>query len=394
VHGSRRFCIFLSAFALFALQASSLLADGSPSISQFAAKGFPDNVDIRSRLFSYLIGAPQNVALAYGEKQAQSSSAGPVTVKVEKRTSDFLVEFINQNSSVPDTPGRGSCYIQRSSGKGNYILQARILLQDDPSCFLALYPSGSGTRGDVIMYGAVVKRGLYISDLLYRILLLSFSDIVDATNRSFDWSQVFRFDAGGAVAAGEMRSSVAQARGADEGNSAGQGAAGGLSGHVSGKVALAAAPALPSTAVDALPKGSRSLKIAAASDRAMSVESLILDLGDMDARELSPGSDALGGYLESSENISKLSYSEFPRYDKGISLASVKAVLYSDLLANPGASYVLLGDGFHATVQPYFDEAGRLNFACFSGGKEVPWSDLNGGKRDIKVRAVRVPAGT
>ncbi len=175
--------------AIFAFSAS---AESAPSIESFAANGFPDNADLRGRLFAYVIGASRDVALKYGEKQLQSA-AGPVTVRVENRSADFIVEFLNANAVDPGQAGRGSVFIQRGNGKGNYILQARILLEDDPSCYLTLYPSGSGTRGDVVMYGAVVKKGLYFSDMLYRILLLSFSDIVDATSHSFDWSAVFKF---------------------------------------------------------------------------------------------------------------------------------------------------------------------------------------------------------
>ena len=208
-----RACIALVISAIFAFSAS---AESAPSIESFAAKGFPDNADLRGRLFAYVIGASRDVALKYGEKQLQSA-AGPVTVRVENRSADFIVEFLNANAVDPGQAGRGSVFIQRGNGKGNYILQARILLEDDPSCYLTLYPSGSGTRGDVVMYGAVVKKGLYFSDMLYRILLLSFSDIVDATSHSFDWSAVFKFgskDAERAITRGELRAAFAAAPGA------------------------------------------------------------------------------------------------------------------------------------------------------------------------------------
>jgi hypothetical protein len=409
VLGSRRFSIFLLAFALCASGANALSADVHPSIAQFASKGFPDNVDLRGKLFSYVIGASRDVALAYGEKQLQSS-AGPVTVRVEKRSADFLVQFLNQNSSDPSKPGRGSCYIQRSLGKGNYILQARILLEDDPSCFLAFYPSGSGTRGDIVMYGAVVKKGLYFSDMIYRILLLSFSDIVDATSRSFDWGLVFRFDDKSPEGIAELRASEALARAAPEQVpaaapapaaatlSAGSGTLSSapiaLGAHgSSGKVALAAAPALPAQAApETIAKGPRSVRIAASVDRSASIDALILELGDSGAREIAPSADSLSGYIDSTDAMGKLAYTEYPRYDsKGLPLAALRAALYSDLLANPDSVYALVGEGLRATVVPYFDGEGRFNFAFFSGGKETSWDELASGKRDMKTRALRIP---
>ncbi len=391
---SKRLLVGLLASAFFALPAI-VFADAPPSIAKFAEKGFPDNSDLRGRLFAYVIGASRDVAIAYGEKQLQSS-AGLVTVRVEKRSADFLVEFLNVGSSAQGAPGRGSCYIQRSLGKGNYILQARILLEDDPSCFLALYPSGSGTRGDVIMYGAVVKKGLYLSDMIYRILLLSFSDIVDATSRSFDWGQVFQFGGKGPDYVAELRAAApASGEGVASGTVAGSAPAA-FGSRIPGKVALAAAPSLPSPAAsDLSAKGPRSARLAASVERSSSLEALVLDLGDTGAREIAPAPDAASAFIDVSDGIAKLAYSDYPRYDaKGLPLATLRSALYLDLLANPDSAYAVMGEGLRATVVPYFDEAGRLNYAFFSGGKETSWDELSAGKRDLKVRVLRLPASS
>jgi hypothetical protein len=400
LHRPKRVAFLPFAVAFLALSALAASADGAPTLAKFASKGFPDNVDLRGKLFAYVIGASRDVALAYGEKQLQSS-AGPVTVRVEKRSADFIVEFLNANSAVPGAPGRGTCYIQRSLGKGNYILQARILLEDDPSCFLALYPSGSGTRGDVVMYGAVVKKGLYLSDMIYRILLLSFSDIVDATSRSFDWGQVFQFEGKGPLFVAELRASGALAAPAEPLPASGSSGAPASSAPIAlgqrgpfGKVALASAPGLPASGgADAPAKGPRSARIAGSVDRSSSLESLVIDLGDSGAREISPSPDAASGFIDTGDGMAKLAYIDFPRYDaRGLSITALRAALYSDLIANPDSVYALVGEGFRATIVPYFDEAGRLNYACFSGGRETSWDELTSGKRDLKVRVLRIPA--
>jgi len=392
----RRPNLAIIALAIFALSAVSTVAETSPSIVSFAAKGFPDNADLRGKLFAYVIGASRDVALAFGEKQLQSA-AGPVTVRVEKRNSDFIVEFVNANGA--DEAGRGSCFIQRSMGKGNYILQARILLEDDPSCYLSLYPSGSGTRGDVVMYGAVVKKGLFFSDMLYRILLLSFSDIVDATSRSFDWSGVFKFGSKGSGDdyAAELRSAFASAASQGEQAPAASAAQIGL-GSVSGKVALAAAPALSSTMgqADGSSRGPRSFRIASSIDRASSPEALLLDLassGEAGARELSLAPDTAPAFADDrGDTMAKPVYADFPRYDsRGLPLEALRAALYLDLQSNPGSIYAVMGEGLRATIIPSYDEAGRLVFAVFSGGKESSWSDLSAGRGDFKARLVRVP---
>jgi hypothetical protein len=343
-----------------------------------------------------VIGASRDVALAYGERQLQSA-AGPVTVRVEKRSADFIVEFLNANSAAPGTPGRGSCFIQRGLGKGNYILQARILLEDDPSCFLDLYPSGSGTRGDVVMYGAVVKKGLYLSDMIYRILLLSFSDIVDATSHTFDWGLVFQFGGKGPDYIAEIRAAAASsgAQTASEATTPVYSAPIALGARIpSGRVALASAPALPAaSSADASPKGPRSARIASSVDRSASLEALVLDLGDAGAREVAVAPSAASALIDSDDGLAKSTYIDFPRYDaKGLPLSALRAALYLDLLSNPDAVYALVGDGLRATVVPYFDDAGRLNFALFAAGKELTWDELSSGKKDSKVRVLRIPS--
>ena len=103
-----RACVALAVSAIFALSA---VAESAPSIAAFAAKGFPDNADLRGKLFAYVIGASREVALKYGEKQLQSA-AGPVTVRVENRSADFIVEFLNANAVDPGQAGRGSVFIR------------------------------------------------------------------------------------------------------------------------------------------------------------------------------------------------------------------------------------------------------------------------------------------
>lgn len=390
---------------LFLLAGTGLwAADSAPSLASFVDNGFPDNADLRGRLFSYVIGASKDSALAFGEKQYQSS-AGQVTVRVEKRSSDFLVEFINPSAAGTVQPGRGSCYIQRSLAKGNYILQARILLEDDPSCFLTLYPSGSGTRGDIVMFGASVKKGLYFSDMIYRILLLGFSDIVDATKASFDWSQVFKFGpkASDSLAA-QLRAALAASAAAQPAAQANPLApmsqpsplALGFGGP-SVKLSYAAAPSLPQLeSLDPAPTGPRPLRIATAVDKAASAETLLLDLvaeGEGGARELAAADGAPAFVDDRQDPAQKPAYVDFPRYDHGIGVSALRASVYLDLQANPQSVYALVGeDGLRATLVPSYDEAGRLTFAFFAGGKETSFDELFGSARDLRLRVIRIPS--
>jgi len=57
-----------------------------------------------------------------------------------------------------------------------------------------------------------------------------------------------------------------------------------------------------------------------------------------------------------------------------------------------GKQLLQVADLRHERVRAYFDDAGRLNFTFFSGGKEMSWEDLSAGKKDSKVRVLRVPS--
>jgi hypothetical protein len=245
------------------------------------------------------------------------------------------------------------------------------------------------------MYGAVVKKGLYLSDMIYRILLLSFSDIVDATSHSFDWGVVFQFGGKGPDYIAEIRTASPGGQTASEQAPAASASPIALGSRISSsKVALAAAPSLPAPgSADTPSKGPRSARIAASVDRSSSLESLVLELGDAGAREIASTPDAASAFINVDDDMSKLAYVDFPRYDaKGLPLSALRAALYLDLLSNSDSVYALVGEGLRATVVPYFDDAGRLNYAFFSGGKETSWDELSAGKRDLKVRVLRVPA--
>jgi hypothetical protein len=374
--------------------APSAAAQTPSSLEDFFASTFPDNADVRAKLFSTIIGAPRELAFAYGEKALQSRS-GQVTVRAVKRADDFIIEFVNGSG---DAPTMGSCYIQRSNAKG-YMVQAKILLEDDPSCYLRLYPQsqGSGTRGDVVMYGAVVKKGLYFEGMLYRIIILSFSDIVEMTKKTFDWGSIYKMDAQGGPDAllAELRQGEASAQAAPPPVQAAPAPAAGV------KTALASAPSAPvagtAQPVGASKPATRAARIAAVAERAATVEAIALELassGEIGAREIAVQPDAAAAFGDDKGDSGFSAYGAFPRYDsgKGIAAQAVRAVLYLDLTANPESAYVLVGDGLRAVAVPSFDAAGRLSFAFFADGKEVGWDELSAGKRDLKVRAVRIPA--
>lgn len=373
------------AVAFCVLSAAVCWAESSPSLGSYIDRQFPDNTDLRVRLFSHVIGAPRELAEAYGEHVFQSR-AGAVTVRVVPGDQDFFVEFIN-GTGVPYS--QGSCIIKRSNSMG-YLVQAKIFLQDDPGCYLRLYVSGEGTRADVVMYGAVLKRGMYISGMLYQILMDSFGDMVRQTGYAFDWKEVFGL--GERAASDKFADSL---RGAFANATSTNGLmvkSGGAEGE--GTLALASATR-PGGAKDSAI--GRAYKLSLMVDNAANADALIASLAASgeSPKELTTPDGALGFEDVDGSLDVNLPYDRFPTYEpgKGILPRALLATLYLDELSHADSIYAVLGENLHMVVVPTSDKVGLLGFAYFSKGRELSWSEAvkQLGSNDL-VRVVRLGA--
>lgn len=372
-------------------------AESPPSLEKYLSGQFPDNSDLRAKLFSAVIGAPRELAEAYGERVLQSRAAGTVTVRTVPGTNSFFVEFLNGTGGVPT---QGSCIIKRSNAKG-YLVQAKIYLQDDPSCYARLYTGGEGTRLDIIMYGAVVKRGLRLPELLYTVLAGPFSNIVNATRGSFDWSTVFGLGSrdGSTQFAASLRGALASAPPATTWPAGAPPPSSGKadSGKPPAKLALAAARPPSGLGAGAGLAVDRPYRIAMAVDRADSADHLLAALAATGEapQELAPASVPDLAYDGSSDDLDvSLPYGNLPSYapGRGVPLSALRAILYLDALSSPDAVYAAVGEGLRLTVAPLYDDSGRLRFAFFSGGREMAWSDFAHLRSDLPVRIIRLRA--
>jgi hypothetical protein len=322
---------------LAVLAFASALAAAEPGSAAAGAllEAFPDNVDIRARLFSSLIGAPRETAIAYGEK-AFPSAAGKVTARAVQRDEDFLVEFRN---GAMGSPSRGTCIIQRSNGKKNYILQAKVFLQDDPSCYLRLYPNpkGSSTFADIVMYGALLKRGLVVDGMLAQVLVKPLASVVASTRQRFDWGLVFPSAA-----------------------------------------AVPAPPRDPAELSRALADSPRPELLLAALPGAA-------ELSD-------PVPRPEGFRIEGAEMGPGAAFGPFPGYSagKGLPATALAAALYLDALANPGSAYALYGEGPAILAIPRFDDSGRFGIAVLSPGSEDGVEGLPAAENGRAFRVLRI----
>jgi hypothetical protein len=334
---ARRSAILL--FVFLPIAAAGIFAQSPAGLDRLVAESFPDNADLRAKFFSSVIGAPKEVALAYGEKIAQSSS-GLVLVRTVKRADDFLVEFLNGPEGAYSERARGSCIIQRSNPKG-FLVQAKI----------RLYASGESTKADVVMYGAVVKKGISIPGMLYSVLTKPISEIVEATRGALDWSSVFRFGD-----RGESAAFVARLRA-----EAGAGVGGTAAELISTDIAAAGS------------SGPRELSL-----------------------PTSPAARPVNFADDRGEPAPRLPYADFPRYEpgKGIPIQALRALVYVDSLVSIESVYLVAVDGLRALAIATTDGKGALDLTFFSGGRELKWDELAAGRRDVRARIFGFPAST
>ena len=383
----KRITIFALALCLVAVAASA--AESRAALARFIGNSFPDNSDIRTQFSTRLITAPKEQVWAFSAK-VQSSKAGQVLVKSVKRSEDFLVQFVNGTTGQFTDCSLGSYVIERNCKTG-YILQAKIFLDDDPSCYARLYPQGEGTKLDVVMYGALVKKGLYISGLIYHVLIMPFSEIVAETGGSFDWGTVFKL--GKKSASSELVADLRSAAAASQAEAKAP------------RVVLASmpspfgasSPAPSSSATSSLQTtaqaepASQSERLAAAISGASSAEDLRSKLSGLGfyPSELSAPTDALG-LSNDADPLVPAAYKTFPRYaaEGGLPLAAVRGALYLSALSSPSSVFALVGAQGRILAVPSFDEQGRIGFAFFSGAKELAWQDIVGGA-DQSLRVLR-----
>ena len=334
----RRHAALLCLFAaLPVLQALAL--EPAQDLDAYFRSSFPDNSDLRQKYFTSLITAPRDTVYAFGEKVLASAKAGRVLVRGQKRSADFLVEFLNEGDSGFEGARAGSYIVQREPAKG-YILQAKILLADDPSCYARLYPQAEATRLDVVMYGAVLKKGVYVPGLIYYVLTKPFAEIVAGSKGSFDW--------GAALALG--------------------------------------APPAPAGAA------ARDLELSAGLSRAASPEAFAVGAAGRSSVELSGPFAALGLADDRDPRAARLPYAEFPRYEpgKGVAAQALRAVLYLDSLASPGSAYAVFGEGLRFVARPYLDASLRPAFSFHVDGRELDWAEI--APQPGKFRILRLSA--
>jgi len=145
-----------------------------------------ENQDIRKRLWDALLVAPRPVAQAY-RRTEQRNAWGSWSVSVEKSKSAFYLIFSPKRGDDWPLYAQGSWVVKRSETDGSF-LQAKIFLRSDPGTFARIYPAGTRSRIDIVVYGGVLYREVPVPLPFDEVLRSPFSRIRELTSDVIEWN--------------------------------------------------------------------------------------------------------------------------------------------------------------------------------------------------------------
>ena len=112
----------------------------------------PENWEARSLLRETIFAPIGDAARHARVIVSQSNGGGQVSFRVDAQSGALYLVFANQEGRSFPVAGAGTFIIKRSLKDGSF-LHAKVFVQNDPGCFLRLYPSGDRTVMDVFLAG-------------------------------------------------------------------------------------------------------------------------------------------------------------------------------------------------------------------------------------------------
>ncbi len=342
---------------VFLMLAAAMFAPAAQTSASFDYTALPDTNESRTRFLTSLVTANWNSAVLFSPTKFNSAS-GPVHVGIERREDFFYVQFLRERDGGFPLASPGNTVVQRNYQRNGDLIQAKLFLSEDPSCYIRLYPYSERTKADIILYGAVVRQGLVIPKLFYYLLRDHVSAVILQTRSGFEWESLYR-------APGPESESRAFGRALREGRIYGGSAAGQL------------------------------------------VSSLIqYDAPEefLAARSRFPGTEELTEglplpYADDSDPLQTAQYRPFPAYSsgRGVPLPAASALAHAEARNLPGnilAAFVQ--DGGHGRrlfLIAGFDARGVFGIEAYDPGTRtfMDWPAYVAAHRTALVRLVRVP---
>ena len=169
-------------------------AFGSPSIGAPPQKlSLTENWEARARFRETIFAAVGDAAAQRPVIVSQSDGAANVSFRTEAHSGALYLVFANQEGREFPVAGAGTFIIKRSLKDGSF-LQAKVFVQDDPGCYLRLFPRSDRTVMDIFLFGMPFQAQIVLPVAFDRLLTSPVERIIDLSSSSVDWPLVLSPD--------------------------------------------------------------------------------------------------------------------------------------------------------------------------------------------------------
>jgi hypothetical protein len=167
----------------------------------------PENWQARAQLHDTIFASVGDSA-AHSRMTIEQGEGPRVSFQPQRQAGFLYLVFANQEGKAFPIDGAGTFIIKRSLADGSYV-QAKVFVQDDPGCYLRLFPDEERTLMDIYLFGEPFQLQVLLPVPFDRLLTAPVSRIVDLAGTSVDWPSVFSAAAGpGDRRIGEIVSAV------------------------------------------------------------------------------------------------------------------------------------------------------------------------------------------
>jgi hypothetical protein len=175
-----------AALAFFLLPVCAFPGIGSSGIrASGSAPSLPENWEARS-LLRDTIFAPVGDAARRARVIVNQTGGGQVSFQADAQSGSLYLVFANREGRSFPVAGAGTFIIKRSLKDGRF-LQAKVFVQNDPGCFLRLFPRSDRTVMDVFLSGELFLSQVVLPVAFERLLTAPLARIMDLTGNSIDW---------------------------------------------------------------------------------------------------------------------------------------------------------------------------------------------------------------
>jgi hypothetical protein len=149
----------------------------------------PENWEAREELRGTIFAPVREAAARPRSIVLQIEGAPRVLFRTETQSGALYLVFANPEGNGFPLAGAGTFVIKRSLEDGRF-LQAKVFVQDDPGCYVRMFPQGDRTAMDIVLFDEPYQTQVLLPLAFDRLLTAPFSRIVDLTARAVDWSLV------------------------------------------------------------------------------------------------------------------------------------------------------------------------------------------------------------